>query len=637
MRFDPTLVITRAVVERGDQAAYDEVFHPGINVIRGENSSGKSTILNFLFYGLGGDLADWSETALLCSRVMLEVQMTGKTATLSREISRQIGQPMEIFGGDYEASRSAPRTEWVRYPYRRSAHLESFSQALFRLLKIPEVTSDMSGNVTMHQLLRLLYADQLSPIEDIFRFEHFNDPALRDAVGRLLCGAYDSRIYDNDVRIRTLTREFDSVSGELRSHYAVFGQVEQSLTPEWVDAERAVLDQQRQALQTQIEETEQQLYTVRDQDQFTLRSQETAYGDVQKLQHEIVSAQQERDGLLLTIADSVEFINSLENKVSALNDSVAVADHFGEVQFTVCPACYAPIEKTEENLHACHLCKTPFDVERMRGRIVAVINDTAIQLKQSRQLQVGREQRREDVEGRIQQLMEAWQRASRRLASLQRLPSSDLRDELRRLHHQAGYLERQIEDLAEKARIIALIHQLSERKDALNDAITRLRTETERLRVEREERLANAYTRIADEVRKLLRNDLRRQDSFENAQNISFGFRENKITVDGHTYFSASSRVILKSSFVIGFCAAAIKDPAFRHPRFCIVDTIEDKGMEPERSHNFQNQILRISEESKVEHQIIYATSMISPDLDDEKFTIGKFSTRDDPTLLIPS
>jgi len=130
---------------------------------------------------------------------------------------------------------------------------------------------------------------------------------------------------------------------------------------------------------------------------------------------------------------------------------------------------------------------------------------------------------------------------------------------------------------------------------------------------------------------------LRRQDSFENAQNISFDFRDNKISVDGHTYFSASSRVVLKSGFFVGFCAAATKDPAFRHPRFCIVDTIEDKGMEPERSHNFQNQILRISEEAKVEHQIIYATSMISPDLDDEKFTVGKFSTRDDPTLLIPS
>src|SRR5260370_28099885 len=110
MQFETTLIITRAVVERGDRFVYDEAFHPGVNVIRGENSSGKSTILNFLFYGLGGDLADWSETALLCSRVILEVQMNGKTATLSREVSQQIGQPMEIFGGSYAASRAAPRT-----------------------------------------------------------------------------------------------------------------------------------------------------------------------------------------------------------------------------------------------------------------------------------------------------------------------------------------------------------------------------------------------------------------------------------------------------------------------------------------------------------------------------------------------
>jgi hypothetical protein len=68
-----------------------------------------------------------------------------------------------------------------------------------------------------------------------------------------------------------------------------------------------------------------------------------------------------------------------------------------------------------------------------------------------------------------------------------------------------------------------------------------------------------------------------------------------------------------------------------------MIDTVEDKGMEPQRSHNFQNQILRVSEEAYVEHQIIYATSMISPDLDDECYTIGKFSTRDDPTLAIAS
>jgi len=92
-----------------------------------------------------------------------------------------------------------------------------------------------------------------------------------------------------------------------------------------------------------------------------------------------------------------------------------------------------------------------------------------------------------------------------------------------------------------------------------------------------------------------------------------------------------------KSSFFLGFCAAAMKDPLFRHPRFVMIDTIEDKGMEPERSHNFQNQILRTSNEATVEHQIIYATAMIAPDLNDERFTVGKFSTRDSPTLAIQS
>jgi hypothetical protein len=57
--------------------------------------------------------------------------------------------------------------------------------------------------------------------------------------------------------------------------------------------------------------------------------------------------------------------------------------------------------------------------------------------------------------------------------------------------------------------------------------------------------------------------------------------------------------------------------------------------MEVIRSHNFQLQIARVSQDSNVEHQIIFATSMIAPELDEEDFTIGKYSTRDDPTLAI--
>ena len=117
-----------------------------------------------------------------------------------------------------------------------------------------------------------------------------------------------------------------------------------------------------------------------------------------------------------------------------------------------------------------------------------------------------------------------------------------------------------------------------------------------------------AYAAISDEVRILLHNDLRRQESFEVAKSIQFDFGDNSITVDGESYFSASSRVILKSSFFAGFLGAATKQEFFRHPRFCIIDTIEDKGMEPARSHNFQLQIARIREEALADHQVIFAT-----------------------------
>jgi DnaJ-domain-containing protein 1 len=633
MRYEPTLIVTRVVIERGDLAVYDEVFHEGVNIIRGENSSGKSTVLNFIFYGLGGDLTDWSSVARLCSRVLIEVRINGNVATLRRDVSDKTGQPMEIFGGHIELSRKAPRSEWIRYPYRGSEGSESFSQALFRLLKIPEVNSDLSGNITMNQVLRLLYADQLSPIEDIFRFQRFDDATLRDTVGRLLCGAYDSALYDNDQKIRALTREADSITGELKSLFAILGKAEHGLTIDWIEGQRRVLEEKRLELQAATEEAERAVFTASAEDQLTMKAQDEVYSAVQQLQIDLVTAHHARDALMLSIADSAAFINSLQSKIEALSDSSSVAEHIGNINFHSCPACYAPIDDAPS--HACHLCKTPFDSDRTRTRIVGLINDTALQIKQSQFLQVKRERRLSELNEHIQDLESRWNQASHRLAILQRLPSTASRERLRDLHRQFGYLERQIEDLEQKAHLVQLIREKSERKDTLNAEIIRLRSTNDALRAQQKGRLTRAYTIISEEIKELLSNDLRRQDIFEDPKLVSFTFAENKIAVDGENYFSASSRAILKSSFCLGFLAAATKAQFFRHPRFCMLDSLENMGVEMIRSHNFQLQIARVSSESQVEHQIIYATAMIEPSLDDETYTIGRYSTRDQPTIAI--
>jgi uncharacterized Zn finger protein (UPF0148 family) len=633
--FEPTLIVKRVVVQRNGISVYDESFHRGVNIIRGENSSGKSTILNFIFYGLGGDLTDWSEVAALCSKVLIEVNVNNNSATLSRDVSMTRGQPMDIFGGTYDAALRATAAEWVRFPYAKSVNRESFSQALFRLLGIPEVVGELSGNVTMHQLLRLLYADQLSPVDSIFRFERFDSPVLRDMVGRLLCGAYDNTLYTNEIEIRARQKEFDAVSAELSSLISVMGQSQQPMTLDWVHAQRKVLDQQRSALQSEIERAELNAFSSAANDELSLKSQNEAYVQVQRIQSELGLAKQRRDALEFNMSDSAAFILSLEAKIAALTDSATVAAHLGEIQFQACPACYAPLVNGADASTVCPLCRTPFDETRTKSRIVALINDTAIQLKQSKVLQNKRDEELGSLEEQIRGLEIEWRQASRRLNELRMLPSTAATEAVRNLNRKAGYLEREIENLEETARIVSMVDRLSQQKAELNRRISVLRDQNEALRGAQRDRLAKAYTSIEDEVRTLLTHDLRRQDSFEHPDRIQFEFANNKIGVDGQTYFSASSRVILKSSFFLGFLAAATKQAYFRHPRFCIIDTIEDKGMEPQRSYNFQLQIARVSQESPVEHQIIYATAMICPDLDEEQYTVGKFSTRDEPTLAI--
>ena len=64
-----------------------------------------------------------------------------------------------------------------------------------------------------------------------------------------------------------------------------------------------------------------------------------------------------------------------------------------------------------------------------------------------------------------------------------------------------------------------------------------------------------------------------------------------------------------------------------------MIDIVEDKGMEPDRTRNLQMQIAKRCEKAQSRHQLIFATSMIAPELDDERFTVGQFSTRDSHTL----
>lgn len=630
--FNPLLQIRRMVVVSADRIVFDEKFHLGLNIIHGENSSGKSTIMDFLFFGLGGDLKDWREANLECDVVTLEVGLNQAIVTLERDITNRKAQPLRFFAGNYEQSQAANRNEWQIYPYARSAGRESFSQMLFYHLGMPQVAGDEGSNITIHQLLRLMYSDQVTPISNIFRAEQWDKPLIRQTIGDLLCGAYSEELFEAQIRIRDAEKEHEKASKELTSLLNAQGIDPHSLTEDWLNSERKLIGDKIDHKQAEIAALDRKILSSEVEDTLSLKNQEEVFKELQEIQSEQANIAEERQILELEIRDSNQYIKSLEHKAAALKDASSTAEVIQAINFVYCPSCFAALDQDSVE-HVCKLCKSPFDSERAHNRIVNMVNEVNIQIRQSKSLQADRYNEMANIERRLDEATSKWHAVQRRYKLSSANPTTEFRHQLRILTQELGYYERELENLDSKSWMIKKIAALSAKKSSLSGEISNLKSTIETISTGLNNQLTSAYHDVSQNAVSLLQNDLVRQESFQHAQDVQFSFEGDRLSVDRESFFSASSMVYLRNSFFVALWKTSMEQPAFRHPRFLMLDTVEDKGLEPERVHNFQNQLVEISVNAKVDHQLIFTTSLLSPDLEGSEYIVGRHYTHERRTL----
>lgn len=624
------------MVSRKGHIAYDETFHNGLNIIRGQNSSGKSSIMDFLFYVLGGDLLEsqWREASLLCDQVVAGVLVNGVDITIAREIDPRSQRPMRMFEGPIEEALNSAAEGWSLYSYSRGSG-DSFSQVLFRYLGLPEVQyGETNTKITINQVLRLLYSDQLSSVERIFRDQRFDDATTRQTVGELLLGAYSNAYYSARLKKRELDDQIKENESQIRSLIRLHSKSGHPLTIEWVASEKLTIEREIDRLAEQIQEAENQIFQAGVTDRLTLSEQRQAHEEVLKYQRLLAFAQQQLDELEIERADSEEFITALEKRLEELHHSQDVLTEFDLLKFEFCPSCLAPISEHEVE-GACHLCKSAYDHDRVRRRSLQLINEYSRQREKSTELLKKRADQILEKRTEISGYKEFWQQASERYSVVIRNPTTELRSQLSRLNRELGYKKRELEELAAKQAVAEELAELARLRADLSGQLegTNATIEFEQRRTISQK--AQAAAKIQSEVLFFLKSDLERQSTFASATEITFEFDADRIAVDGESFFSASSMVYLRNSFLAGLLFAAANDRTFSHPRFLIMDTVEDKGMEPDRSRNFQRLLSQKSDEAISEHQIIIATSMIAHELDIPSITVGDFYTHDNRTLKI--
>jgi len=619
------LKLNRLQVIKEGSPVFDEEFHNGINIIRGHNSTGKSTISNFIFFALGGEFVDWLPEAGSCDFVIAELEINGALITVKREIENTQRRPMLIFIGGFDKATASNYEGWHIYPYSKSNKTESFSQLLFKALDFPEISTENQESITINQILRLLYVDQLSSLDSLMRNEDFDSPLIRNAIGNLLLGTYNDDLLKIQIELRKKEREYNDVKKQVKAIEDVF------------DNSPFVFD--NNSIQSSISDKKSQLEKVLR----ALREPETisasvkkndTKNEINKLRKELLKYKDRYDITLNEISkakagilDNNEFIDVLNGKLTAIKESLNSRDILGNFPIQYCPVCLEKIDEIVEENH-CKLCKKEVKEDIGKSKLLRMKLEVEMQLKESTSILKDKEDNLEKYTSSIKETERELRKSQMAYDLFIHQTRSSLETKYDKLLEQKGKLVGEIDFLEKQLQLMSSYGEYKTQLYALESAKSRLSDSVERFQKIQIRNASTAYSTIQRYALELLKGDGVYEEKFQDGRKVTVNFGKNTFYLDDRNRFSASSLVLLKNCVRFAIFFASVELDYFRYPRFILCDNIEDKGMEEARSRNFQKNIasLASSEQFKdKKFQIIITTSMIADELNVESYTIGGY------------
>ncbi len=652
-----TLFLNRLCILTPDgQVAYDESFHHGVNIIRGQNSSGKSTIVRFIFFVLGGCYGDFVPEALRCDCVMAEVCINGNIVmTLKRYLEKRDDNrvngntPMYIHFGPmddvlrYETHGSCTKDTcvdaqpyeksdiWQKFGYKTSAERRSFSNVLFQLMGLPEFKAD--SNITMHQILRLIYLDQESPLSSLFFFEQFDKEIIRETVAEMLMGLYNQNLSAAKLERLEVTKKIEETTLALRYTGNTLGDP-RATSVAYIQAAIARLTNEIKANTEQVQVLRQEEAVSSSRNQQLIREYERYYEEIAAHRKACGDLETEIQQLKAEQADTEYFMNALQRKMEALDRSIATRDYFDSLHLEYCPECLSKIEdKEEEGL--CRLCKSPIDNSKGRTQAVRIRLELDFQIRESRHVMQanGKDLRDKEalLKARRQQLAIAQQQYDNAVHNV----CSTHDEQIDKLIREIGYKEGDINQYRTMLEQAEHYESLQRELDRLKERDKILRNFIQSTERQIEKSRGDINRSISENGVYMLNNDQNRQTEFMNARDFEVNYKQNLAYISNQQIkLSASSAFYLKMAARFALLFASLQVPSMLYPRLMFSDNMEDKGMEPARAANFQRLVVnRLKQMPSQDYQLIFATSMIAPELDTPEYTIGEYYTQDNKTL----
>lgn len=629
------LKLNRFLVFYRGSAIYDEKFHDGINVIRGEHSVGKSSLFDLIYYVLGGELKleEWKYPTSECSEVRAEIEINGKTVTLSREISLKGKPNIKIFDGEY-AKAAIDSESWLSFGPVRTKNIASFSEIMFDLLGWGQQKTESYNSLTMHQVLRLSYLSQSSKSTNIFREEidpRGDSGSTRKAIAEFLLGLDDLTSYDK--RQQKLAKEIELIKrqSKLDSIKNIIGAESATTVADIYD----MIDQKQQNIKLLFQEKDIKISNVSGMSSFVIIDRRNEIiNNIQECSEQVSTINQQIMYNNRELDDCKLFATSLDYRIKSLGESSETYKALGSVSFIYCPACFSEIDEQTIN-RECALCKNTITGSNLSEKYAETLADLKYQQKQNnnvismldRELQVNRTKLSEINESLVV-----------------------LQNELRSISSHSNERELIIEEYARKITIIEseirklndkipLIQELDDCEKLIVSFTAEIRTlefEIQRLSISNKARNESVLSWLGESASKFLEKGTGNEASFVNASTNTkeIDFEKDRWLLGGRVSFSESSNAEKKSALHLSFLLQALQDPKTRYPLFSIMD-FEVSDLNENRSQTIQRNIMNALKDYE-NYQLLITSSKICEELNNGKYGVGRYYGKNDYIFKLP-
>lgn len=548
-----------------------------INVLLGDNNSGKSTLMKLILFSLGAPInsfIDEISQKKLCNNVTLEVTLkNGRNI----RIIRKLPASEAFLVTPVKSEEEIVNDEITVY------NAEEFSDFLlecegYSTEKIA-YTKDKMASFRFYFLLRALYVDQDTSAHSILSDlnmgqEYFtSQPIIKKSIIEKMLGKDNSELQRIRIAIQELNKENAALTTEVNFLKEQKDKLENTYNYEWkkLDAELLKISEEKELL---ADAEYEQLAKVR-----TINNNQSSSELV--LKKKILNEKIENDQILkLEISDLENILKSLNEDVVALNFKIAAKDILEELSILYCPNCLSELSEDTIAHGLCKNCHKKTTEEKIlnNATLKKTLNDSILE---AQELLVVKRNVLHQNKAEIDRLEKEIQRERKRLLS-------DSQVERNLIQESISDIKQRLEYLIEKESILK---QYRKNKIDLDRAKERKKAISETLKENRELLLTadskattamlhyDTFKTLFSEYLKTLFTEIDKCSLDENYMPL---IDDNKMTMVS----SASLKVAIRITYILALLNSNCGEDG-THVGFLLLDSPKDKDLDDYRFEKY--------------------------------------------------